>query len=157
MDIQSEKLLAQIIRSTRVAALGTLRDEAPHVSLVPFVVTQDFSTFHIFASRLAQNIVDLQKNKLMSLLIAETDDGRDDPQTLARVTIRGSAELMQIGEPGYTPIKIMYIERFPQSEVLFKLDDFGLWRIKPKGGRFVAGLAKAYNITPETLLKVSQK
>ncbi len=157
MDIQSEKLLAQVIRNTRIAALGTLRNEAPHVSLVPFVVMEDFSAFYIFASRLAQNIMDLQKNKYMSLLIAETDDGRSDPQTLARVTIRGSAELMQNGEPGYTPVKLMYIERFPESEVLFKLDDFGLWRIKPKGGRFVASLAKAYNITPETLQKVSAR
>ncbi len=157
MDIQSEKLLAQIIRATRVASLGTLRDEAPHVSMVPFVVVEDFSAFYIFASRLAQNIVDLQKNKYMSLMIAETDDGRSDPQTLSRVTIRGSAELMQNGAPGYTPIKVMYIERFPESEVLFKLEDFGLWRIKPKGGRFVAGLAKAYNITPETLQKVSAR
>ncbi|MBI5963532.1 MAG: pyridoxamine 5'-phosphate oxidase family protein [Chloroflexi bacterium] len=157
MDIQSEKILAQIIRATRVASLGTLRDEAPHVSMVPFVVMEDFSAFYIFASRLAQNIVDLQKNKYMSLMIAETDDGRSDPQTLARVTIRGSAELMQNGAPGYTPVKNMYIERFPESEVLFKLEDFGLWRIKPKGGRFVAGLAKAYNITPETLQKVSTR
>lgn len=157
MDIQSEKLLAHIIRNTRIAALGTLRDEAPHVSMVEFVVTQDFSTFHIFASRLAQHSMDLQKNKRMSLLITETDDGRANPQTLARVSIRGSAELMQNGEPGYTPIKAMYIERFPESQSLFKLADFGIWRIKPKGGRFIAGLAKAYNITPETLQKVSTR
>ena len=157
MDVQSEKILAQIIRNTRVAALGTLRDEVPHVSMVAFVAMQDFSTFHIFVSRLAQHTMDLQKNNRMSLLIAETDDGRADPQTLARVSIRGTAELMQIGEPGYTPIKTMYIERFPESEILFKLADFGMWRIKPKGGRFVAGLAKAYNITPETLQKVSQR
>ncbi len=157
MDVQSEKLLAQIIRSTRIAALATLRDEAPHVSMVEFVVTEDFSTFHIFDSRLSQHIMDMQKNKRMSLLIAETDDGRDNPQTLARVTIRGSAELMQNGEPGFTPIKKMYIERFPESESLFKLTDFGLWRINPKGGRFIAGLAKAYNITPETLQKVSER
>jgi putative heme iron utilization protein len=156
MDVQSEKILAQIIRNTRIAALGTLRDAVPHVSMVAFVAAQDFSTFHIFVSRLAQHTMDLQKTKYMSLLITETDDGRDDPQTLARVSIRGSAELMQIGEPGYTPIKATYIERFPNSEPLFKLEDFGLWRIKPKGGRFVAGLAKAYNITPETLIKVSQ-
>ena len=157
MDVQSEKLLAQIISNTRIAALGTLRDEAPHVSMIEFVVTKDFSSFHFFASRLAQPIMDLQKNKRMSLLITETDDGRPDPQSLARVSIRGSAELMQNGEPGFTLLKTMYIERFPESESLFKLADFGMWRIKPKGGRFIAGLAKAYNITPETLQKVSTR
>ncbi|MBK8419991.1 pyridoxamine 5'-phosphate oxidase family protein [Candidatus Villigracilis saccharophilus] len=157
MDVQSEKLLAQIIRNTRVASLGTLRDESPLVSMVAYVSAQDFSAFYIFVSRLAQHTIDMQKDKRMCLLIAETDDGRADPQTLARVTIRGSAEMMEIGEPGYTPVKRQYIERFPESAMLFNLEDFGMWRIKPKGGRYVAGLAKAFNITPETLLKVAAR
>ncbi len=157
MDVQSEKLLAQIIRNTRVASLGTLRDESPLVSMVAYVSAQDFSAFYIFVSRLAQHTIDMQKDKRMCLLIAETDDGRADPQTLARVTIRGSAEMMEIGEPGYTPVKRQYIERFPESAMLFNLEDFGMWRIKPKGGRYVAGLAKAFNITPETLVKVAAR
>ncbi len=157
MDIQSEKLLAQIIRTTRVASLGTLRDEAPLVSMVAFIAAQDFSAFYIFVSRLAQHTIDMQKDKQICLLITQTDDGRADPQTLARVTIRASAEMMEIGEPGYTPVKVQYIERFPESAILFKLEDFCMWRIKPKGGRYVAGLAKAFNITPDTLVKVSTR
>ena len=157
MDLQSEKLLAQIIRTTRVAALGTLRDEAPLVSMVAYIAAQDFSAFYIFVSRLAQHTIDMQKDKQTCLLIVQTDDGRADPQTLARVTIRGTAEFMEVGEPGYTPVKKQYIERFPESEQLFALADFGMWRIKPKGGRYVAGLAKAFNITPDTLVKVSTR
>jgi putative heme iron utilization protein len=155
MDVQSEKLLAHLIRHTRTASLGTLRDEAPHVSMVVFVTVEDFSNFYIHVSRLAQHTMDLQKDKRMSLMIAEADDARTDPQMLARVTIRGTAAVMQNGEPGYTLVKNLYIERFPESEPLFKLADFGLWRIKPKGGRFIAGLSKAFNITPETLQKAS--
>lgn len=157
MDAQSEKLLAQIIRNTRVASLATLRDESPRVSMVAYVAAGDFSVFHVFLSRLAQHTVDMQKDKNVSLLIAETDDGRADLQTLARVAIRGSAESIQNGEPGYTPLKELYLARFPDSEPLFKLADFNFWRIKPKGGRFVAGFAKAYNITPDTLIKVSSR
>mgnify|MGYP001593722748 FL=1 len=99
----------------------------------------------------------MQKNKQVSLLIAEADDGRADPQTLARISIRGSAEFMENGEPGYAPVKNQYIERFSESEPLFKLADFGLWRIKPKGARFVAGFSKAFNLSPETLQKAAQK
>lgn len=157
MDVQSEKLLAHLIRNTRTASLGTLRDEAPHVSMVAFVNLDDFSEFHIHVSRLAQHTMDMQKDRRICLLIAETDDGRSDPQTLTRVSIRGNAALMQNGEPGYARIKNLYLERFPESESLFKLADFGLWRIKPKGGRFIAGLAKAFNLTPETLQKASQR
>jgi putative heme iron utilization protein len=155
MDAQSEKLLAQIIRNTRIAALGTLRDGAPRVSMVTFVAAEDFSTFYIHVSRLAQHTVDMQKDKQVGFLIAETDDGRADPQTLARVSIRASAESIQNGEPGYTPLKELYLARFPEAEIVFKLADFNFWRIKPKGARFVAGFSKAYNITVETLQKVS--
>jgi putative heme iron utilization protein len=157
MDSQSEKLLVHIIANIRIAALGTIRDEAPRVSMVAFVPAQDFSAFYVHISRLAQHTVDMQKNKQVSLLIAEADDGRVDPQSLARLSVRGSAEFMQNGEPGYTPVKTMYIERFPASEPLFNSADFGLWRIKPKGARFVAGFSKAFNLTPEILQKAAQK
>ena len=157
MDAQSEKLLAQIIRSSRITALATLRDEAPLVSMVTFFAAEDFSLFYIFVSRLAQYTVDMQKDKRVGLLIAETDDGREDPQALACVSIRASAEQIPNGEPGYTPLKNTYLARFPESAPLFKLEDFNFWRIKPKGGRFIAGLAKAYNITVETLQKVSER
>jgi putative heme iron utilization protein len=157
MDAQSEKLLSQIIRNTRVAALGTLREGAPRVSMVTFVAAEDFSAFYIHVSRLAQHTVDMQKDKQIGLLIAEIDDGRADPQTLARVSIRASAESIQNGEPGYTPLKELYLARFPEAEIVFNLADFNFWRIKPKGARFVAGFAKAYNITVETLQKVSER
>lgn len=157
MDAQSEKLLAHIVRASRMAALATLRDDSPQVSMVTYAAADDFSAFYIFVSRLAQHTMDMQKNKRVSLLIAENDDGRPDPQTLARVSIRGAAESLQNGEPGYTPIKEMYLARFPQSEPLFHLQDFNFWRIIPKGGRFIAGFGKAYNITVETLKKVSAR
>ena len=157
MDDESEKILIHLITNVRIAALGTIRDEAPRVSMVTFVSAPDFSAYYVHVSRLAQHTVDMQKNKQVSLLIAVPDDGRADPQTLARLSIRGAAEFMENGEPGYAPVKTMYIERYPASESLFRLTDFGLWRIKPKGARFVAGFSKAFNLTIETLQKVAQK
>lgn len=153
MDAGSEKLLAQIIRKTRLAALGTLRDGAPLVSLVAYVPAHDFSAFYIHVSRLAQHSVDMQKDKHVSLMIAEADDDREDPQTLAHISIRGAAEILPAGQPGYNPIKQLYLERFPEAEPLFNISDFEIWRIFPKGARYVAGVAKAYNLTPDALLK----
>lgn len=157
MDAQSEKVLAQVIRSARIASLGTLHDEAPQVSMAAFICEDDFSAFYIFVSRLAQHTVDMQKDNRVSLLICETDDGREDPQTLARVSIRGKAEMIQIGEPGFMRLKEQYIARFPESEKLFNLSDFSFWRISPRGGRYVAGFAKAFNITADALHKASER
>ncbi|GAB4399350.1 MAG: hypothetical protein OHK003_23420 [Anaerolineales bacterium] len=157
MDAQSEKVLAQVIRGARIASLGTLHDEAPQVSMVAFICDDDFSAFYIFVSRLAQHTVDMQKDNRVSLLICETDDGREDPQTLARVSIRGKAEMIQMGEPGFMRLKGQYIARFPESEKLFNLSDFSFWRISPRGGRYVAGFAKAFNITADALHKASER
>lgn len=157
MDAQSEKVLAQIVRDTRIATLCTLRDEAPQGSMVAYIVTDDFSTFYIHVSRLAQHTVDMQKDKRVGLLICETDDGRPDPQTLVRISIRGVAEAIENGQPGYARLKQAYLARFPESEQVFKLSDFNFWRITPRGGRYVAGFAKAYNITAESLVKASKQ
>lgn len=157
MDVQSEKVLAQVIRATRIASLATLRDETPQVSMVAYTFASDFSAFYIYVSRLAQHTVDMQKNKEVNLLICETDDGRSDPQTLTRVSIRGKAEKIENGAPGYTLLKKQYLERFSEATQLFKLSDFNFWQITPKGGRYVAGFAKAYNITAETLKQVSER
>jgi hypothetical protein len=157
MDKNSEILLAHTLRNTRVAALATMRDIKPRISMVAYVVASDFSAFYIHVSKLAQHTVDMQKNKYVGLMISETDDGRADPQTLARLSVHGTAEFLYPGEPGYTPIKDHYLSRFPESLPLFSLDDFGLWRILPRGARYVAGLTKAFNLTLESLQKVSQR
>jgi hypothetical protein len=92
----------------------------------------------------------------VSLLFTEADDGRPDPQTLARVSIQGSAGMILHTDPQYVHIKQVYLRRFPDAEQLFSLGDFNLWRISPKGGRFVAGFGKAFNLVAESLKKVSE-
>ncbi len=147
--------LAELIRGCRTAALGTARSGAVAVSMVPYAFLEDFSCFFLLTSELAMHTQDMQKDKRVSLLISQADDGRDDPLTLGRVELRGNAEMLLTGEPGYMPARGRYVERFPRSAPLFEFGDFRLWRITMKGGRFVAGFAKAFNLTAEALLAVS--
>ncbi len=155
MKPEFQRQLASLIRGSRVAALGTARSGAASVSMVPYAFAEDFSVFHLLTSELAMHTQDMQKDKRVSLLITETDDGRADPLTLGRVELRGSAEILLTGEPGYLPARGRYIERFPRSAPLFEFGDFRLWRITMKGGRFVAGFAKAFNLTVEALAAAS--
>ena len=156
MDEQSERTLARLIRDTRVAALGTLHEGEPNLAMVAYSFSEDFSTFHIHVSRLGKHTTDMESNPRVGLLINETDDRRPDPQTLARVSIRGMAEMLPRTDPGYAQVKKNYLERFPEAEQLFSLGDFNLWKIMPKGGRFVAGFGRAFNLVPEALVKVSR-
>lgn len=155
MDQQSEQTLASLIRSIRVAALGTLHEGEPNLAMIAYAFAKDFSAFYIHVSRLGKHTVDMENDPHVSLLIAEADDRRADPQTLARVSVRGTAEILQRTDPSYVQVKNIYLERFPEAEQLFSLGDFNLWKIGPKAGRFVAGFGRAFNLVPETLIKVS--
>ena len=155
MDQQSEQTLAHLIRSTRIAALGTLHDGEPNLAMVAYAFASDYSAFYIHVSKLGKHTTDMENDPRVSLLITETDDRRADPQTLIRTSIRGAAEIVPRTDPSYAHIKNIYLERFPEAHQLFSLGDFHLWKITPKAGRFVAGFGRAFNLVPEILTKVS--
>lgn len=155
MDQQSEQTLARLIRDTRVAALGTLHDGEPNLAMVAYAFAEDFSAYYIHVSKLGKHTTDMENDPHVSLLITETDDHRPDPQTLARVSIRGTAEILPRTSLLYASAKSLYLQRFPEAELLFSLGDFNIWRITPKGGRFVAGFGRAFNLVPDALKKVS--
>jgi heme oxygenase (biliverdin-IX-beta and delta-forming) len=155
MDQLSEQTLARLIRSTRIAALCTLHDGEPNLAMVAYSFAEDLSAFYIHVSKLGKHTADMEHDPRLSLLISETDDRRADPQTLARVSIRGTAEILPRTDPDYAQVKKLYLLRFPEAEQLFSLGDFNLWKIAPKGGRFVAGFGRAFNLVPEILIKVS--
>ena len=94
MDADASALLARLIRGVRVAALGTLRQGTPMVSMVAFLPEADFGSVCLRVSRLAWHTQDMLADPRVSLSIAEQDDGRADPQTLARVALRGKARAL---------------------------------------------------------------
>ena len=155
MDSTSEQSLAHLIRSTRTAALGTIHEGEPNQAMVAVAYESDFSAFYIHVSKLGKHTTDMEQNPHVSLLLTEMDDQRADPQTLMRVSINGTAEIILRNASDYVRIKDLYIRRFPEAVELFGLGDFNLWKITPKNGRFVAGFGRAFNLTPEMLIKVA--
>lgn len=155
MDSTSEQTLAHIIRGTRLAALGTIHNSEPNLAMVAYAFADDFSAFYIHVSRLGKHTRDMEMDPRVSLLVTETDDHRSDPQTLARLSVQGTARMIGRAEPGYESIKALYLKRFPEAERLFSFGDFNLWGISPREGRFVAGFGQAYNLSPESLIKAS--
>lgn len=155
MDSESQHLLAQLIRTQRVASLGTLRDGAPFVSLVLFAPAVDFSAFYVHISTLARHTRDIQADPRVSLMIAQTDDRAVDPQTLARISIEGLAARVPAGDPDYGIARTRYLARAPQAAFNFSLADFGLYAITPARARFVAGFGKIFNLSVERLVETS--
>ena len=148
MDADTSSLLARLIRGQRVAHLGTLRGGAPLVSMTLYLAGREFSAFHVHVSRLAWHTQDMLHDPRVSLAIAETDDGRADPFTLMRVSIRGEAVQLKDEDPA---LKAAWLSRFPEQAVNFELADFSFWRITPRDARFVAGFGRIHNLSAAEL------
>jgi heme iron utilization protein len=151
MDSETNALLAALIGGERIAALGTLRQGAPLVSMVAFLAAPDRSVFFVHVSRLAWHTQDMLQDARVSLCITQRDDGREDPQTLARLSIR--AEATQLGNAGeeYEQLKAAWLARHPASAINFSLADFHFWRLAPRDARFVAGFGRIHNLSAQDL------
>jgi heme iron utilization protein len=145
VDAETSLLLRNLILKERVAHLATLRSGAPMASMTLFLPERDFSAFYVHVSRLAWHTQDMLQDARIALSIAETDDGRADPFTLMRVTIRGEARQIAGGP------KDAWLERFPQQAINFELADFSFWQIAPRDARFVAGFGRIHNISAAQL------
>ena len=145
MDAGTSQLLKQLILKERVAHLATLRDAAPMASMTLYLAESDLSAFYVHVSRLAWHTQDMAQDARVALSIAETDDGRADPFTLMRVTLRGHAAQLADGP------KDAWLKRFPQQAINFALADFSFWKIAPRDARFVAGFGKIHNLSAAEL------
>lgn len=151
MEPQFQQLLAHLIRTQRITALGTLHEGVPLVSMVLYAPTADFAAFYLHISRLAQHTQAILRDPPVGLLIAEPDTGDQDPQTLARVSLQGRASEVLRTDADYEAIRALYLQRFPTATMTLNLGDFAFFRIVPSRGRFVAGFGQIFNLTAATL------
>jgi putative heme iron utilization protein len=145
--------LRALVESQEVAALGTLHDGEPFVSMVPFALMPEGAGFIIHVSALASHTKDMLASPAVSLLILSPADPNVPAQARARVTIQGDAVRIPADAPIHEVAKRLYLERFPQSAQTFGLGDFALFAIRPKRARYVGGFAQARTLTAETLAK----
>jgi heme iron utilization protein len=154
--MKSEELsvIAALIRSQRQASLGTLNAGAPFVSMVGYAIEPDFGGVLLHLSRLAPHTKHLLANPSAALLICEPDDGRDDVQTLARITLSGQAAAISAEE--YPQAREHYLARLPATAPLFEFPDFVLFRLAVREARYIGGFARAYTLTPEHLRQAAK-
>lgn len=153
MKEHSAARAAELVRRCRVAALGTLRDGVPGVSMVPYAITEDPFAFIVLVSTLAAHTRDMLVDGTVGLMIMEPETGAQPPHTLARVSMQGRAEPIAQDSPRYVAARAAYSARFPDMVGLFELGDFTLFAIAPTAVRVVTGFAQAASIAPESLAK----
>jgi hypothetical protein len=154
MDLPSKNLLSSLVRNSRVAALGTLHDGAPFVSMVLAAPDPKHTAWFLHLSRLSGHTQDLLKDPRASLMLAQADTGETDPQQLARLTLVGKAAELSDGSAEEDSAKAVYLAKFPEmAEIVDQLGDFSFWAIRPASARFVGGFARAFTLDAAALRK----
>lgn len=149
MNAADREALRALVEGGRQAALGTLEQGAPFVSMVLYALERRpgrVPSFLIYVSRLSPHTAHLGADSRASLLIMRPDSGEEDPQALARATFQAAAAPLPTDDPGYLAARAAYLARLPQQEYLFSFPDFTLFRIEPANARYVGGFAKAFSL-----------
>jgi putative heme iron utilization protein len=134
-----------LLRAARSATLATQSDGQPYASLVTPAVLPDGAVL-ILISALALHTRHLEREPRCALMVTGEATDPVNPQTAPRLTLMGRAE--RLDDP---PLRRFWVSRHPYA---FYADftDFGLWRLMPESGHFVAGFGRAHLIPARHLV-----
>lgn len=152
MEPESVAILRALF-ARRTAALGTLHEGAPFVSMVPFAMLGMAEAFLVHVSGLAAHTKDMRSDARVSLLITAAEESQENTLALPRITLVGEAREIGPAVPGYGAARDAYLARFPEAGPLFGFGDFALFGIVPSTARFVGGFAQAKTLTAEGVRK----
>ena len=146
--------LTHLLKTQEVAALGTLHDGEPFVSMVPFALHPAGAGFVIHVSQLAAHTKDMLSTPAVSLLVIASPAPDVPAQARPRVTIQGTATRCGENDPRHAAARAAYLTRFPDSAPMFGFSDFSLFIIEPRQARFVGGFGQATSVGAETLKEI---
>jgi putative heme iron utilization protein len=149
MDESDRRTLVSLVRERPLAALGTIVDGAPLVSMVLYACEPDLSCLYLHVSRIAQHTRGLLSQPRVSIMISEPDRASRNPLTLARVSIQGLSQPLEDGSPAFENAHSVYLAVHPTAAINFELPDFLLLGVLPESARFIAGFGKIFDLDRE--------
>jgi putative heme iron utilization protein len=135
---------ATLLGSQRWAALATLdARQHPCGSMAAYALAPDGSGLLLHLSHLAEHTRNLLERPHASLTVSTPDNGRGDPQLLARLSLSGQALPVARESTAYGPAREAYLTRLPDAAPLFEFPDFRLFCLNPETARYVGGFGRA--------------
>lgn len=151
MNKETRAQFVELMHETQVATLAVLVDAGPFTGLLPFALGPDLQVIWIHASDLARHTRGLQPGAPFSLLIYASPRSEEDPLQTSRISLQGNVARLDKDSRAYELAQQSYTRKYPQSAMMFTFNDFNIYELQVTQGRFVAGFAKAFNLTPELL------
>ncbi len=135
-------------KSLHLASLGS--DGSPFASYAPFAIGQD--CLYVLLSEIATHGSNLQRDSRASVLVVEDEDSAGELFARIRVNYSVEAQLLAHKSAEWEEALGQLTARHGQrSANLSELEDFKMFRLVPKGGRYVKGFGRAYSLAGDTL------
>jgi putative heme iron utilization protein len=155
MDHANRQTLISLLRERSIAALGTIVDGSPVVSMVLYASEPDLSCLYLHVSRLAQHTRGLLAQPRVGLLVCEPDRASRNPLTLARVSLQGLAAPLPEASPVFERARQLYLDAHPTAAINFQLPDFLLFGVQPQSARFIGGFGKIFDLDRESWARLA--
>ena len=126
----------KLLRAARAGTLASVMQGQPFASLVTPATAPDLSLL-LLLSDLSEHTRHLRAEPRCSVLVCGAAEGAN-PQTAPRATVTGMAERMTDDA-----LKARYVALHPYAALYAGFGDFAIWRIRPMGGSYVGGFARA--------------
>ena len=132
--------------------LGTVDLEGiPEASYSPAIV-DDERNFYVHVSELSSHTANLRETGRASLLVIEDESTASNIFARKRVGFTCSAELIERRTDDWEKVMDQFEDKFGKMvDFLKTMEDFHLFRLRPKKGRLVLGFGKAYEVMGEKL------
>lgn len=140
-----------LLTGSRVLSLALIVEDAPVIGLLPFVVTPDYRALVVHASSLARHTKGLHDGAQFDALLHEPVVGDVDPLRVRRLTLRGPVHVPEPGTPAHDALRRLYLQKYPEAELMTTLGDFAFYVLPIAGGRLVTDFGAAANVTQDTL------
>ena len=151
MNPTQAHLLRTILEAQQNAALGTLHDGDPFVSVVPFAIMPGGKGLVIHVSGLSAHTKDMVQHPIVSLMVMAAKSPDVSAQALPRATVQCESRRLETSDPAYADARKAYLGRFPEAVTTLTLADFSLFFLTPLSVRLVGGFAQAATLTPLNL------
>jgi len=141
----------EFIGSRKSLMLSSIQpDDTPYASYAPFAIGEN--CLYVLLSEIALHAVNLQYNPQASVLIIQDEDTAEELFARVRVNYSVNAELIELeSEAWYKGIDTLEARHGERIRNLSELSDFRLFRLNPKGGRYVKGFGRAFTLAGDTL------
>ena len=119
--------------------------------MVAYAPRPDLNALVLFLSGLSEHTGNLVREPRVTLVISETDPRTGDPQRLARISVSGTAEIVERTTQEFEDVWQTYVARLPDAAPRIVLGDFWLFRVVVREARYVGGFAQAGTIPADRL------